>query len=105
VLSEVAARLHRLQDGNTALHHAASAGNLEAVQLLLDCGVLVGAVNKVRSTPSTSRPHCRAHRAITQQGSEACKPRCVPGLTINQSRVLWLVLSWHGVMAGCCRRG
>jgi hypothetical protein len=69
-LPNAAVRTCCAQDGNTALHHAASAGNMEAVQLLLDSGVLVGAVNKVRSSAhrfSASLLLWPVHCALVQQ--------------------------------------
>ena len=36
-----------IQDGNTPLHHAASQGHTEVVQLLIQSGATLDALNKV----------------------------------------------------------
>jgi ankyrin repeat protein len=45
-----------LQDGNTALHLAASKGHQEVARCLLAGGASVDAINDVRRTPRTSCP-------------------------------------------------
>jgi hypothetical protein len=59
------------QDGDTALHAAATSGHVEAVQLLLERGADAGAINNVRAAQG---PHCvprHAARAAACAGARA----------------------------------